>query len=133
MSKNKSLNDVLLQRSLVGLMHLAPSGTETCTVIVKHDSRVTPLTLPTTIEKLLVVRTEVGDEGKLKITVKLSDEIKKVIDSEIYKAKETLIVANDGMSDYSKTKDRVWKHYIKKTRRSLRSMIAEAAYAKTSK
>lgn len=125
MSK-KSVYDVLLQRTLTSLLNLSQADIET-NVTVTVGSAPYTFSLPVEKDKLLRVVVRVSDKGNLKIKATLDRSIKRLLANLVSLAKENMVSSNDGPTDYSKVKDKLWKAYSKKAQAELRSKIIRAA------
>lgn len=125
MSK-KSVYDVLLQRTLTSLLNLSQADIET-RVVVKVDTTPYTFSLPIEKDKLLRVVVRVSDKGNLKIKATLDRSIKRLLANLVYLAKDNMVSSNDGPSDYSCVKDKLWKAYCRKAQAELRSKIIRDA------
>lgn len=125
MSK-KSVYDVLLQRTLTSLLNMSQADTATQISIRVADVPY-KFSLPVEKEKLLKVFVRTSDKGNLKIKATLDKSVKRFISGLVHVAKDNMISSNDGMRDFSKVKDKLWKAYCKKAEAELRSKIIRAA------
>lgn len=125
MSK-KSVYDVLLQRTLTSLLNLSQADNETNVTVTVGTAPYT-FSLPIEKDKLLRVVVRVSDKGNLKIKATLDRSIKRLLANLVLLAKENMVSSNDGPSDYSKVKDKLWKAYSKKAQAELRNKIIRAA------
>jgi hypothetical protein len=126
MSKNKSVYDILLQRTITSLLNLSQAHVETkASVTIKTVAYV--FSLPIEKEKLLRVVVRVSDKGNLKIKASLDKSIKRLITCLVKQAHESMVSSNDGLRDFSTVKPKLWKAYCKKAEAELRSKIIRDA------
>lgn len=125
MSK-KSAYDVLLQRSITGLLNISQS-VESTEVKLSVKEKDYPVVLPISADRLLRVVVRTSDKGNLKIKATLDKSIKRLVAVVVRQAQENMSMFNDGMSDYSKVKPSLWKAYGRKAQADIRSRIIRAA------
>ncbi|AXG66697.1 hypothetical protein JA13_294 [Dickeya phage vB_DsoM_JA13] len=128
MSKNKSVYDVLLQRTLSSLLNLSQADTAT-KVSITVAGNAYKFSLPFEKEKVLRVVVRVSDKGNLKIKATLDKPVKRFISGLVAIAKDNMVSSNDGLRDFTKVKDKLWKAYVKKAEAELRSKIIRSALA----
>jgi len=125
MSK-KSVYDVLLQRSITGLMNISQS-VETTKVKLTLKEKDYPVVLPVSSEQLLRVVVRTSDKGNLKIKATLNKSIKRLVAVVVRQAQENMQLFNDGMTDYTTVKPSLWKAYGRKAQADIRSRVIRAA------
>lgn len=125
MSK-KSIYDVLLQRSITGLMNISQSVESTKVKLTLKDKDY-PVVLPVSSDRLLRVVVRTSDKGNLKIKATLDKSIKRLVAVVVRQAQENMQMFNDGMTDYTTVKPSLWKAYGRKAQADLRSRIIRAS------
>lgn len=126
MSKNKSVYDVLLQRTLSRLLNLS-QALHTAKVTIQVSKVPYKLLLPTAQENLVRVIVRVSDKGNIKIKATLNKQIKTLIGVEVRNAMDEMIHSNDSPADYSKVKAKLWKLYRRKVTTDLSSRIIRSS------
>ncbi|WOL24552.1 hypothetical protein fHeYen902_206 [Yersinia phage fHe-Yen9-02] len=130
--KQKKLTKLLNAQSILisTAIRLMMQGTEEATTELAINYRdqeyLIPMKRP---HDMLIVTREITKEGKIKISAKLQDTLKKRIRAVLKQSKEMLLTAHDGTSDFAAIELGQWKKLIKAAELEMRVLFVETLFA----